>query len=184
MGGSMGRCAARAGHGPPPGWERFQSHERHWYHVSPQESHRKNQHASGWARLRFQGSHEHDRQGADFAQGPNYASASPLTLFIQGHRKSDVLFVTRQQRWWACLLEDITKSQWWTGVREELLKECVSHSEFVHITVDATVRILRRVVGQLATARRRQRKPARSSQKTKRRDDFCRSGGSQALCLL
>ena len=51
-------------------------------------------------------------------------------------------------RWWACVLEDITRSQWWIGVRDELLKECVSHDEFVHTTMDATVRVLRRIVGQ------------------------------------
>lgn len=50
--------------------------------------------------------------------------------------------------WWACLVEDITTSDWWRGMRAELLNTCVAHGEFSHVTMDATVRILRRVIGQ------------------------------------
>ena len=51
--------------------------------------------------------------------------------------------------WWACLLEDILTSPWWMGVRTKLLKECTEHGEFLHLSMDATIRVLRRVVGQV-----------------------------------
>ena len=63
-----------------------------------------------------------------------------LTLKAAGNRLWGLL--PDKTLWWACLVDDILASSWWRSVRKELLKECTTHKEFTHLTMDATLRIL------------------------------------------
>ena len=49
---------------------------------------------------------------------------------------------------WLKVLEDIMYSPFVADLQRDLLSECFQHEEFIHLSMDATVRLMRRVKGQ------------------------------------
>ena len=49
---------------------------------------------------------------------------------------------------WLKLIEEVFRNPYLIELSASLLQECYEHEEFEHISIDATIRLLRRVKGQ------------------------------------
>ncbi len=70
-----------------------------------------------------------------------------LTLCVEAHNEMACM-LPRNVRGWLDLLEDVLQSPTVDGLMDKLHRECIAHREYLHCSMDASIRCLMRVRGQ------------------------------------